>query len=76
MIVKAGSDALNVGQVEYELRCGAVIARRQRLIPVDERLAEAPDVGGPRAAAGRAAGAGARRGGGPHRRCRSTRGRA
>jgi 2',3'-cyclic-nucleotide 2'-phosphodiesterase (5'-nucleotidase family) len=44
VIVKAGSDALNVGQVEYELRCGAVVARRQRLIPVDERLAEAPDV--------------------------------
>jgi 2',3'-cyclic-nucleotide 2'-phosphodiesterase (5'-nucleotidase family) len=44
VIVKAGADALNVGQVEYEIRCGAVIARRQRLIPVDERLAEAPDV--------------------------------
>jgi 5'-nucleotidase len=44
VIVKAGSDALNLGQVEYEIRCGAVIARRERLIPVDERLAEAPDV--------------------------------
>jgi 5'-nucleotidase len=44
VIIKAGSDALNVGQVEYEVRCGAVMARRQRLIPVDERLAEAPDV--------------------------------
>jgi len=44
VIVKAGSDALNVGQVEYEVRCGAVIARRQRLIPVDERLAEAADI--------------------------------
>lgn len=44
VIVKAGSDLLNVGQVEYELRCGAVLARRQRLIPVDERLPEAPDV--------------------------------
>jgi 2',3'-cyclic-nucleotide 2'-phosphodiesterase (5'-nucleotidase family) len=33
-----------VGQVEYEIRCGAVIGRRQRLIPVDDRLAEAPDV--------------------------------
>jgi 5'-nucleotidase len=44
VIIKAGSDALNVGQVEYEMRCGAVMARRQRLIPVDERLAEAPDV--------------------------------
>ncbi|HEX7788831.1 MAG TPA: 5'-nucleotidase C-terminal domain-containing protein, partial [Methylomirabilota bacterium] len=44
VIVKAGADALNVGQVEYEVRCGAVLARRARLIPVDERLAEAPDV--------------------------------
>jgi 2',3'-cyclic-nucleotide 2'-phosphodiesterase (5'-nucleotidase family) len=44
VIVKAGSDAVNVGQVVYELRCGAVLSRRQRLIPVDERLAEAPDV--------------------------------
>jgi 5'-nucleotidase len=44
VIVKAGSDALNLGQVEYEIRCGAVLGRRQRLIPVDDRLAEAPDV--------------------------------
>jgi 2',3'-cyclic-nucleotide 2'-phosphodiesterase (5'-nucleotidase family) len=44
IIVKAGADALNVGQVVYELRCGAVLSRRQRLIPVDEGLAEAPDV--------------------------------
>jgi len=44
VIVKAGSDAVNVGQVVYELRCGAVLSRRPRLIPVDERLAEAPDV--------------------------------
>ena len=44
VIIKAGSDALNVGQVEYEIRCGAVLGRRQRLIPVDDRLAEAPDV--------------------------------
>jgi 5'-nucleotidase len=44
VIVKAGSDALNVGQVEFELRCGAVTGRRQRLIPVDERLAEAADI--------------------------------
>ncbi len=42
MLVEA--DAVNVGQVVYELRCGAVLSRRQRLIPVDERLAEAPDV--------------------------------
>jgi 2',3'-cyclic-nucleotide 2'-phosphodiesterase (5'-nucleotidase family) len=44
VIVKAGADAINVGQVEYELRCGTVIGRRQRLIPVDDRLAEAPDM--------------------------------
>ena len=44
VIVKAGADAINLGQVAYEVRCGAVIGRRQRLIPVDERLAEAPDV--------------------------------
>jgi 5'-nucleotidase / UDP-sugar diphosphatase len=44
VIIKAGADALNVGQVEYDVRCGAVIGRRQRLIPIDERLAEAPDV--------------------------------
>jgi 5'-nucleotidase len=44
VIIKAGSDALHVGQVEYEIRCGAVIARRPRLIPVDERLAEAADI--------------------------------
>ena len=44
VIVKAGADAVNVGQVEYEVRCGAVIGRRQRLIPVDDRLPAAPDV--------------------------------
>jgi 5'-nucleotidase len=44
VIVKAGSDALNLGQVEYEIRCGALLGRRQRLIPVDDRLAEAPDL--------------------------------
>jgi len=44
VIVKAGADALNVGQVEYALRCGSVIERRQRLIPIDDHLAEAPDV--------------------------------
>src|SRR5690349_2444079 len=36
VIVKAGADTFNVGQVEYELRCGAVLSRRQRLIPVDD----------------------------------------
>lgn len=44
VIIKAGADALNVGQVEYEVRCGTVMGRRQRLIPIDERLAEAADV--------------------------------
>jgi 5'-nucleotidase len=44
VIVKAGSDAMNLGQVEYEVRCGAVLARRQRLLPVDASLADAPDV--------------------------------
>lgn len=44
VIIKAGADAVNVGQVEYEVRCGAVIARRHRLLPVDASLAEAPDV--------------------------------
>ncbi|HKW93552.1 MAG TPA: 5'-nucleotidase C-terminal domain-containing protein [Methylomirabilota bacterium] len=44
VIIKAGADALNVGQVEYELRCGAIIARRQRLIPVDGHLAEDPEL--------------------------------
>jgi 5'-nucleotidase len=44
VIVKAGSDAVNVGQVVYEVRCRAVIGRRQRLIPVDGQVAEAPDV--------------------------------
>ena len=37
LILKAGSDAMNVGQVEFELACGAVLARRHRLIPVTAR---------------------------------------
>jgi len=45
VIMKAGADAINVGQLEYELGCDArVVNRRQRLIPVDARIAEAPDV--------------------------------
>jgi 5'-nucleotidase len=44
LILKAGSDAMNVGQVEFELACGAVLARRHRLIPVTASVAEAPDV--------------------------------
>jgi 2',3'-cyclic-nucleotide 2'-phosphodiesterase (5'-nucleotidase family) len=44
-IIKAGSDAVNVGRVEYELGCDAKALRRWlRLIPVDASLAEAPDV--------------------------------
>ncbi len=45
LIIKAGADAINVGQVEYELGCGAAVpSRRHRLIPVDASVAEAPDV--------------------------------
>lgn len=44
LILKAGSDATNVGQVELELACGTVLARRHRLLPVTASLAEAPDV--------------------------------
>jgi 5'-nucleotidase len=44
LILKAGSDAQNLGQVELEVVCGTVQARRHRLIPVDGRLPEAPDV--------------------------------
>jgi len=44
LILKAGSDGMNVGQVELELACGAVLARRHRLIPVTASIAEAPDV--------------------------------
>jgi 5'-nucleotidase len=44
LILKAGSDAQNLGQVELEVACGAVRSRRHRLIPVDARVAEAPDV--------------------------------
>jgi 2',3'-cyclic-nucleotide 2'-phosphodiesterase (5'-nucleotidase family) len=45
VIIKAGADAVNVGQVEYELGCGGkVVQRRQRLIPVDASIAAAPDV--------------------------------
>ena len=45
LIIKAGSDSVNVGQVEYELGCGArVLNQRHRLIPVDATIADAPDV--------------------------------
>jgi 2',3'-cyclic-nucleotide 2'-phosphodiesterase (5'-nucleotidase family) len=43
-IVKTGADAVNLGQVTFETRCGRVLARRERLIPVDAGIAEAPDV--------------------------------
>ena len=45
LIIKAGSDSVNVGQVEYELGCGArVLNQRHRLIPVDSTIADASDV--------------------------------
>ena len=45
LIIKAGADAINVGQAEYEVGCGAeLLGRRQLLIPVDATIAEAPDV--------------------------------
>ena len=45
LIIKAGADAINVGQVEYEVGCGAqLLGRRHRLIPVGADIAEAPDV--------------------------------
>jgi 5'-nucleotidase len=45
LILKAGSDAVNVGQVQYQLGCGgAVLARRHRLMPVTAAVAPAPDV--------------------------------
>ena len=45
LIIKAGADAINVGQVEYEVGCGAqLLGRRHRLIPVGADIKEAPDV--------------------------------
>ena len=45
LIIKAGADAINVGQVEYEVGCGAqLLGRRHRLIPVGADITEAPDV--------------------------------
>jgi len=45
LIIKAGPDSFNVGQVGYELGCSArVLNRRDRLIPVDSAIAAAPDV--------------------------------
>lgn len=45
LIIKAGADAAHVGQVVYELGCGArLLGRRARLIPVEADIAEAPDV--------------------------------
>jgi 5'-nucleotidase len=45
LILKAGADAVNVGQVIVQVGCGAgPIARRHALLPVDERIAPAPEV--------------------------------
>jgi 2',3'-cyclic-nucleotide 2'-phosphodiesterase (5'-nucleotidase family) len=46
VIVKAGADVVNVGQVVFDVGgCdGRVRARRERLIPVDARIAAAADV--------------------------------
>jgi 2',3'-cyclic-nucleotide 2'-phosphodiesterase (5'-nucleotidase family) len=45
LILKAGAEAVNLGQVVYQLGCGSgPIARQHRLIPVDQRLAPAEDV--------------------------------
>lgn len=44
LILKAGADAINVGQVELEVACAIVTARRHRLIPVDAGIAPAADV--------------------------------
>jgi 5'-nucleotidase len=44
-IIKAGSDAVNVGRVEYELGCRArILSRRLRLIPVEAGIPESPAV--------------------------------
>jgi 2',3'-cyclic-nucleotide 2'-phosphodiesterase (5'-nucleotidase family) len=44
VIVKAGADAVNLGEVELLVVCGRVRERRPRLHPVDASLAAAPDV--------------------------------
>jgi 5'-nucleotidase len=42
-IIKAGSDAVNVGRVEFELGChAAILSRRVRLMPVDGSIPESP----------------------------------
>jgi 5'-nucleotidase / UDP-sugar diphosphatase len=46
-IVKAGSDAVNVGRIDYELGCRArVLGRRLSLVPVDASIPELPAVAG------------------------------
>lgn len=46
-IVKAGSDAVNVGRAEYEFGCRArIVNRRLSLIPVDASIPESPAVTG------------------------------
>jgi 2',3'-cyclic-nucleotide 2'-phosphodiesterase (5'-nucleotidase family) len=42
VIIKAGSDAINVGQVDLDVACGAVTARRARLLPIDASVADDP----------------------------------
>ncbi len=45
LILKAGADAVNLGQVEYELGCPErPLALRHRLVPITREIAEASDV--------------------------------
>ena len=45
LILKAGADAVNLGQVEYELGCPErPLSLRHRLVPITRDIAEAPDV--------------------------------
>lgn len=44
LILKAGADAVNLGQVEYELGCERPLALRHRLVPISREIAEASDV--------------------------------
>ncbi len=45
LILKAGADAVNLGQVEYELGCPErPFALRHRLVPISREIAEASDV--------------------------------
>ena len=45
LILKAGADAVNLGQVEYELPCGGrPLQRRHHLVPITSAIPEAADV--------------------------------